>query len=456
MSRENGEKKKRVVQKYDMDTVEDLWGSGLSDENADLDDDAELDALLYGDIPSDASAEQVDDYYGTDDQLVDDVQLYADGCLETPLEGGYEPDTVAGQDAEEVGIPEEQFSDDAPEAEEIFEESAEVSPGAAEVSGALHFVGGSLQEISRIRLFQPDENTLLLIDEETGDEAIVFFEQLVCLEISGFPAGIARQRKETCAQEIIETVDGKTFTVLVGSRQELSGLLFCFATEGNPRFPVIVFPRASIRKRRQDKRLIDILAEKRFISRTILQRALQEFELLKGMTFEKIIAQKARIPLSDIAEALDNARQNQMHGMQTGEILLISGLVDEEQILAALDYHEHIKHLDMGQFLVEKGMVKEVELYCCLAEKHRIPFVDLRNRNIPRESLALLPQSMIVQHEILPLVRKDAMLLIATHSVDPTPFHDAVINASGCQQVKYVLSPPGQIRTVIQATFGTR
>jgi hypothetical protein len=195
------------------------------------------------------------------------------------------------------------------------------------------------------------------------------------------------------------------------------------------------------------------MLEKRFISRTILRKALQEFEQLKGMTLRKILAQRTRVPLADIEKALDDARENQMFGLQTGEILLISGLFNEKQILDALEYHEHLQNLEIGQFLIDKGIVKEIEVYLSLAEKHRIPFLDLRQRKIPKEALALLPATMIQHHEILPLVKKDDTLLVATHLVDATGLDAAIARASGCRQVRYVLSSPTHIRQAIRLFY---
>jgi len=305
------------------------------------------------------------------------------------------------------------------------------------------------QEIARARLFQPQENTILLIDDETNDELVISFEQLSCIQISGLPAGISAKQKDSSVREIIETVDGDTYQVLVSPKQDLGTLLCCFSTEDQTPFPVTLFPSSNIRKRTQDRRLTDILLEKRFISRSILQNALQEFEQVKSLTIEKIIAQRARVPLAEIEEAINKAEQNQMLGMQPAEILLISGIVDEEQILDALEYHEHINNLEIGQFLLDKGFVQETEVYISLAEMHGIPFVDLRKRKIPKEFLALLPESMITDHEILPLVKKDDILLVATHAVDMAHLSGSIAQAAGCKQVKYVLSPPAQIRKII-------
>lgn len=411
-----------------MDEVDDIWSSVLSDESSGIDEEQfEGENLLYNQSYNDDVVEEIHDLGTVDEESGGDNTI----CPES-------------------------ISDSAIEYEESPVEPAQVSIGADEFSAVLEFVGGMRQEVACVRLFEPQENTILLIDEETNDEMVVFFEQLVCIHISGVPTGISDKQKESCTKEVIETVDGNIYHVLALATQDPGGLLFCFSTEEQPRFPVVLFPKANIKKRSQDKLLVDILLDKRFISRTMLQMALQEFEQLKGMTIEKIIAQKARVPLADIEGALEKAKQSQMVGMQVWEILLISGLVNEEQILDALDYYEHINNLEIGQFLIDKGIVNEMEVYISLAEKHRIPYLDLRQRKITKESLAILPESMIINHEILPLVKKNDILLVATYLVDMTHLSDTIAKAAGCKQVKYVISSPTHIRKIINLLYDKR
>ena len=188
----------------------------------------------------------------------------------------------------------------------------------------------------------------------------------------------------------------------------------------------------------------------------MLQRALQEYEQVKCMTLEKIIAQKARIPLAKINEILDQAKENQMQGLQKEEILLFSGLIGEEEILDAVESLENIQQLTLDQFLVEKGVVQEREIYISLAEKHKIPFVDLKGRKISKKTFSILPKSMIVKHEILPLAMKDDTMLVATHFADMTHLSEAIVKIADCKDVKFVLSPPSQIKKIISLLFAQR
>lgn len=448
MSSNSEKSKKPSVQKYNLNEVEDIWSTLLSDDESDQGDELfEGESLLYGDA---------DPETGTGNDLVEfaDEQFAEDDFDHGGVSGDIldvsEALDIDGGQGEDEEFLEKSPADESLEEVPVQEIPAGISPEAEEFAAVLMFVDGMQQTVAKARLFAPREDAVLLIDEDTGDELIISFDQLACIKISGLPAGMSDNQKKTATREIIKTADGMAHDVLVGSMSEIADLLVCFSMEDQAEFPVILFPKSNINDRKQNRQLTDILLEKRFISHTILKTVLQEFEQLKGMPVEKIIAQRARIPLAQIEEALENAEKNGMLGMQPAEILLISGLVDEEQILDALAYHENISDLTFDQFLVERRIVQEPEMYSALAEMHQIPFVDLRQRKIPRDSLTLLPQSMIAGYEILPLIKKDNVLLVASHKVDISGLTEAIAKVADCKQVKHVLSPPSQIRKIIK------
>ena len=88
------------------------------------------------------------------------------------------------------------------------------------------------------------------------------------------------------------------------------------------------------------------------------------------MTLEKVIAQKARIPLAKIEEALDQAQKGHMQGLPKEEILLFSGLVTDGDILAAVERLENIEKLNIEHFLIQNGLVKETQVYKC--QRHEL------------------------------------------------------------------------------------
>ncbi|MCL7487492.1 MAG: hypothetical protein M8357_04885 [Desulfobulbaceae bacterium] len=430
MKNDKANKKQRIIEKYNLQDVEDIWATLLSEESSETDDD------LFG----------LDDHLHDDDDDNSSGELWSEQTSETE-DLQFERDT---------DFHEEPFSGEETGDEQISEETAPHSIEPEVCSAMLEHLGGMRQEAPRVKVFEPREDTLVIIDEETNDEQVVVFDQLACIRVSGLPAGISGKREKSGVKEIIETVDGNIYHELVPSEHELGDTLLCFSTEEQARFPVILFPKSNIKKRYRDKLLTDILLEKRFISKAILQKALQEFEQIKSATVEKIIAQKTRTPLAEIEATLAQAQQNQMLGLQTAEILLISGLFNEEEILDALEHFEYVQKIKIGEFLIDKGIVGEKEVYISLAEKHRMPFVDLTGRKFSRTSFAALPQSLIIHHEILPIAMKDDTLIVATYFVDVTHVSDVIGKIADAKHIKYVLSPPAQIRKIITLLFDKR
>ena len=437
-------KKKNKVQKIDLTEADDLFG-GLSDDKPDYDDDMYgLDDFLYDDTYTEIAQEDEEEIY--DEQYEEGDDLYDDTFSDIALgdEEFEEDEDYTPLDEEVAEAEDEQLEEEAPE------------PAGSEVCSALlEHVGGIQQEVSKVKLFKPEENTLLTIDED-GDEQIVFFDQLSCVRVSSLPHELSDRKRESSTKEIIETVDGKFYHELVNSNQEMNNILICYTADKESPYTFTLIPKSNIKKRTLDTRVVDLLLEKRFISKSLLKRALHEFEQAKSMTLEGVIAQKAGIPIADIENAINEAQQGPMQGMPKEEVLLFSGLVTEQHILDAVDHLEKFQGLRISQFLVQKGFVKEKNVYASLAEKHKLPFIDLFGRKFSKKYIVLLPKNVITQHEILPIALKDDILLVATHYIDMEHLTEKITKSAGCKHVKYVLSPPGQLKKIIHMLFAKK
>ena len=130
-----------------------------------------------------------------------------------------------------------------------------------------------------------------------------------------------------------------------------------------------------------------------------------------------------------------------------------AGLVNEEQILAALEYQERLRSKKLGQFLVEKGILQEKDIYLALAEKFRMPFVDLRQQKVSRAVLGLLPREVIQRLHVLPLALRDSSLVVATLMPDPGPLCEVVHRYSKSKNVEFVLVQPSHLKNVIKVLF---
>ena len=78
--------------------------------------------------------------------------------------------------------------------------------------------------------------------------------------------------------------------------------------------------------------------------------------------------------------------------IRIGELLVKNRILTSEQLETALEQQKkHGKRL--GQLLLELGYVEEDEFLTFLAEQLQIPFIDLGQRDIDRETVMKLPQT---------------------------------------------------------------
>ena len=85
----------------------------------------------------------------------------------------------------------------------------------------------------------------------------------------------------------------------------------------------------------------------------------------------------------------------------------------------------------LGQVLVDLGMVTTRTLALALSHQHGLEFVDLAELKVDEEAAALLPQSLASRYRALPLAFEDGALLVAV--ADPTDLmaHDDLRMALG-------------------------
>jgi len=345
------------------------------------------------------------------------------------------------------------FSDDYIEDDTVWDNLIHDNAETLGFPAIIKFHGGDREEVSGLLLFQPTNNDITITQGEGGTKRVIPLEQICCIRMAEMPPEIVKPQDPSCQIEVIETVDGNIYHESIHPEQDIDNLLLGFSTKEDTRFKYTLIPKKNIKKRRQQRYLGDILLEKRYIAGDILKRALEEHQQMKNMKLGKIIAQKANILYSSVEVEIQNAYDNNIRGLKTGEILLAAGLVNEEQILDALEYQETIQNQKIGQFLIEKGIIQEKEVYIALAEKFRIPFVDLRKQKVSKKLLTFIPIEVVLQHKVMPLSFKDGVLVVATLHPDTSMLCEFVLKQAKCQEVQFVLAQPSHLKNVINVLY---
>jgi type IV pilus assembly protein PilB len=96
-----------------------------------------------------------------------------------------------------------------------------------------------------------------------------------------------------------------------------------------------------------------------------------------------------------------------------GDILIEEGKITADQLQQALAWQEQHPGIHLGDILVDMGFCSREQVTAALANKLGIPYVKLGEYEIPPHVLRLVPADIAIQHNVLPLARRDNHLIIA-------------------------------------------
>jgi hypothetical protein len=99
-----------------------------------------------------------------------------------------------------------------------------------------------------------------------------------------------------------------------------------------------------------------------------------------------------------------------------GELLKASGVLDERQWRGALVEHERFGG-SIARVLLDRRLVEEATLVQALSQLFGVQWVDLREREVTRAVIDLVPAAIAEQYELVPFHRDSQFLHVAM--VDP-------------------------------------
>jgi type IV pilus assembly protein PilB len=95
-----------------------------------------------------------------------------------------------------------------------------------------------------------------------------------------------------------------------------------------------------------------------------------------------------------------------------GEILIESGLIDNNQLEAALG-RQKTWGGKLGHSLIELGFVNEEELAEAISKYIRIPYVNLFDPPLVEKQINLLPTKLVKKYEVVPTSLRNSTLFVA-------------------------------------------
>ncbi|MEE8343396.1 MAG: ATPase, T2SS/T4P/T4SS family [Gammaproteobacteria bacterium] len=212
----------------------------------------------------------------------------------------------------------------------------------------------------------------------------------------------------------------------LGIRTDHNGL-YLFPVADQNHYTYAFIPHNAIEKRRIGQRIGEILVEQKVVSEKQIDEALTVQEERRNLPIGAYLREKAIVSIAELERALD--RQKVVPHMKLGEILIGEGFINEEQLNAALEEQKNDRKVPLGQILIRQGLVTSGDIQQCLAKKLGIPFVDLKNFEIPSDITDLVPAALARQHQIVPLHLHKNKLVVAVENpmhwepLDAVRFH---------------------------------
>lgn len=101
-----------------------------------------------------------------------------------------------------------------------------------------------------------------------------------------------------------------------------------------------------------------------------------------------------------------------MNKKRLGDILLESGIIDEQQLNIALAIQKE-KKVKLGQVFIEENILSEDQIFKVLERQLGVPYIDLNNFYIDPKVPKIIPENIAKKHSILPIAINNGKLLIA-------------------------------------------
>jgi len=147
-----------------------------------------------------------------------------------------------------------------------------------------------------------------------------------------------------------------------------------------------------------------------------------------------------------------NNKDYQQKKLRLGEYLVEKGLLSQQELIKALE-EQKITGEPLGQILIKKRLIEEMQMYQILAEQLGVEFLDLFGIEIPVGLFSLVPEHIAKIYCIIPVKRDQNILTIAM--IDPNdPFAIDELRTLTGLAIKTVMSSKTQIMAAIEKYYG--
>ncbi len=150
-------------------------------------------------------------------------------------------------------------------------------------------------------------------------------------------------------------------------------------------------------------------------------------------------------------EKLDNPGTISKRRLRLGDYLIKAGLIDEKTLANALEIQK-VQKKRIGQILMDMGTVADEDIAKALAQQLKIPFVRLKDVQIPQEIISLVPAEVAENYLLIPIreINKNLVVAMANpleiYAIDDLRFITRM-------PISIVVSPQGDILGAINRYY---
>ncbi|GAB6041159.1 GspE/PulE family protein [Endothiovibrio diazotrophicus] len=167
----------------------------------------------------------------------------------------------------------------------------------------------------------------------------------------------------------------------------------------------------------------------------------------------KIDGELAATPVSTTAELIRlTSSRSEPSKRRIGEMLVDEGIINSRQLDKALERKAKERNKRLGEIFVQMGVATEEEITIAVARKLAIPFITLKEMQANREALALIPQEIAEQQQVLPLALHEGVLIVAVAGLR----HTSIVNDLRFvvrRPIKVVLIAGNELKSAIAAHY---
>lgn len=135
-----------------------------------------------------------------------------------------------------------------------------------------------------------------------------------------------------------------------------------------------------------------------------------------------------------------------------GQVLLEAKVITEEQLDAALQMQREGDSRRLGDILIDKGWLDPSNLAMALSVHLNLPYIDLKRHTVSTESLALVPEEIAREENLIPLDSVDGSLVVVMEDPTDVEVIEEITAISGMNVSPTVSSKP-DIRTAIDLHY---